>query len=189
MKRLTTIALFAAAVVLAGCGKKDEKKPATTTAAPAAGTAAVAPAGGTAAVAPAGGTAAVAPAGGTAAVAPTGTDPVAPTGAAPTDAEFEAMMGKAITMFESMGKAVDAAGDDCGKLADGLNKVLDDNKDFIEGAKKVQDNAEMKKKGEEWMKGHMDQIMGPMMKVGTAGQKCATDPKFAEFQKRFDEMN
>ena len=177
MKRLTTIALFAAAVVLAGCGKKDEKKPATTTAAPAAGTAA--PAAGTAA--PAAGTAAVDPAAGTAAPAAGGP--------APTDAEFEAMMGKAIGMFESMGKAVDGAGDDCGKLADGLNKVLDDNKDFLETAKKYQDNADMKKKGEEWMKGHMDQIMGPMMKVGTAGQKCATDPKFAEFQKRFDEMN
>jgi hypothetical protein len=39
------------------------------------------------------------------------------------------------------------------------------------------------------MKGHMDEIMGPMMKVGMAGQKCAADPKFAAFQKRFDEMD
>ena len=98
-------------------------------------------------------------------------------------------MAKALVMFNAMAAATDAAGEDCGKLADGLNKVLDDNASFLADAKRFQDNEDMKKRGEEWMKGHMDEIMGPMMKVGMAGQKCASDPKFAAFQKRFDEMN
>ncbi len=140
MKRLTTIALLAAAIAVTGCGKKSDK----TENKPAAG--------------------------------------------APSDAEFEGLMNKFVGMFDAMGAAVDAAGDDCGKLAEGLGKVMDDNKDFMESAKKWKGNAEMDKKAEEWMKGHMDKMMPTMMKIGTAGQKCASDAKFAEVMKRFDEL-
>ena len=190
MKRLTVIALLASAIAFTGCKKKDEgNKPATTENKPAAGTAAgtAAPAAGTAA--PAAGTAAPAdPAAGTA--APAG-DTAAPAGGAamPSDAEFEAMMNKAIGLFDGMAKAVDAAGDDCGKLADGMSKVLDDSKDFIESAKKWKDNAEMDKRAEEWMKGKMEALMPNMMKIGTAGQKCASDAKFIEVMKRMEELN
>ncbi|MBK9036781.1 MAG: hypothetical protein IPL61_36950 [Myxococcales bacterium] len=191
MKRLSVIALLAAAIAFTGCKKKDEgNKPATTEAKPAAGTAA--PAGGTAAPAagtatPAAGTAA--PAGDTTGTPPADTTGTAPTGAGPSDAEFEKMMGNALAMFGAMGKAVDAAGDDCGKLADGIQKVMDDNKDFIETAKKYKDNPDMDKKAEEWMKGHMSEVMEPMMKVGAAGQKCSSDAKFAEVMKKFEELN
>jgi hypothetical protein len=186
MKRLTVIALLASAIAFTGCKKKDEgNKPATTENKPAAGTAAgtAAPAAGTAA--PAAGTAA--PAAGTAAPADPAAGTAAPAGdtagapaAMPSDAEFEAMMNKALGMFDGMAKAVDAAGDDCGKLADGMAKVMDDNKDFIESAKKWKDNPEMDKKAEEWMKGKMEAMMPSMMKIGTAGTKCASDAKFAE---------
>ncbi len=196
MKRLTVIALLASAIAFTGCKKKDEgNKPATTENKPAAGTAAgtAAPAAGTAApaagtAAPAAGTAAPAdPAAGTA--APAG-DTAAPAGGAamPSDAEFEAMMNKALALFDGMAKAVDASGDDCGKLADGMAKVMDDNKDFLESAKKWKDNPEMDKKAEEWMKGKMEAMMPSMMKIGAAGQKCASDAKFTEVMKRMDEL-
>ncbi|MEZ4403608.1 MAG: hypothetical protein R3B06_26525 [Kofleriaceae bacterium] len=176
MKRLSVIALLATAVLFTACKKENkDSKPATTEAAkPAAGTAA-APAA-PAPTAPA----AAAPAD------PTGAP--APTAAAPADADFEANMNKAVAMFEAMGKAAEAAGEDCGKAAEGLGKVMDDNKDFMEQAKKWDADPAFKAKSEEWMKGHMDQLMAPMMKVGTLGQKCATDAKFAEVMKRFDSM-
>jgi len=114
MKRLTVIALLASAIAFTGCKKKDEgNKPATTENKPAAGTAAgtAAPAAGTAA--PAAGTAA--PAAGTAAPADPAAGTAAPAGdtagapaAMPSDAEFEAMMNKALGMFDGMAKAVDA---------------------------------------------------------------------------------
>ena len=74
------------------------------------------------------------------------------------------------------------------KVCDGMAKVMDDNKDFIESAKKWKDNPEMDKKAEEWMKGKMEAMMPSMMKIGTAGTKCASDAKFAEVMKRMDDL-
>lgn len=199
MNRLTVIAMLAAAIAITGCKKKDEGNKPATTEKPAAGSAAgsaVVPAGGSA-VAPAGGSAAmVDPAAGSAAVPAGGSavavDPAAGApaagGPAPTEAEFEAMMGKAVAMFTAMGDAADKSGGDCGKLAESLEKVMADNKDFIEQAKKYKDNPDMDKKGEEWMKAHQDQVMGPMMKVAGAGQKCAGDAKFMAVMEKLGEL-
>lgn len=204
MKRLTLLAMFAAATVaVTGCKKKDDankasEKPAAGSTGSAAGSMA-APAGGSAAgsmAAPAGGSAAPAdPAAGTMGSAAGSAAPADPAagapaagGPAPTDAEFEAMMGKAVAMFKAMGDAADASGGDCGKLAGALEKVMADNKDFIEQAKKYKDNPDMDKKGEEWMKAHQDQVMGPMMKVAGAGQKCAGDAKFMAVMEKLGEL-
>ena len=115
-------------------------------------------------------------------------EPAPPPGSL-TDEQFEAMMAKAIVMFNAMSSAVDVAGGDCGKLADGLNQVLDDYASFIAEAQRRQEDEGVKKRGEEWMQAHMDEVMGPMMKVGTAGQRCFADPAFQSFQQRFDAMN
>ena len=179
MKRLTVIAMFAAAVAFTGCKKKDEGNKPATTEKPATGTTTTTTTTGTA---PAGsGSAAAATtttttttgtatgsATGSAAVDPGAGAPPAG-GPAPTDAEFEAMMGKAVAMFTAMGDAADKSGGDCAKLAASLEKVMADNADFIAQAKKYKDNPDMDKKGEEWMKAHQDQVMGPMMKVAGAG--------------------
>lgn len=115
-------------------------------------------------------------------------EPAPPPPAAPlTDAEFAAMMDQALAMFNAMGAAVDAAGDSCSKLAAGLNRVLDDHAAFVATAKQRQNDEDVKARGEEWMKSHMDEVMAPMMKVATAGQKCTNDAAFAAFQKRFEE--
>lgn len=199
MKKLTLIAMFAAAVAFTGCKKKDEGNKPATTEKPATGTTTTTttttpPTGGSAVVPPTGGSA-VDPGTGAAVVAPgtpgttttttTTTTPGAPT---PSDAEFEAMMGKAVAMFTAMGDAADKAGGDCGKLAASLEKVMADNQGFIDQAKKYKDNPEMDKKGEEWMKAHQDQVMGPMVKVAGAGQKCAGDAKFMAVMEKLGEL-
>jgi len=194
MNRFTVIAVIAAAVAITGCKKKEEgnkpaatDKPVTGPAAPgaempAAGSMA-APGAGSMAAPGAGSMAAgsMDPATGGTVGSAAPTDPAMgapPAGPAPTDAEFEAMMGKAVVMFTAMGAAADKSGGDCGKLAESLDKVMTDNQDFIGMAKKYKGNPETDKKGEEWMKAHQDQVMGPMMKVAGAGQKCSTDAKF-----------
>jgi hypothetical protein len=46
----------------------------------------------------------------------------------------------------------------------------------------------MDKRAEEWMKGKMDAMMPNMMKIGTAGQQCASDPEFIEAMKPLDDL-
>ena len=104
------------------------------------------------------------------------------------DAEFDAIMAEAIAVFDAMGAAVDAGGEDCGKIGDGLNKALDDYPRFVAEAKRFKADEERRKRGEAWMKVHLDELMGPMMKVGRVAQTCAADPSFAAFQKRFGEL-
>ncbi len=191
MKRLSAIALLAASFTFAAC-KKEEKKnaPATTETKPAAGTnapaAPAAPAAGTEApAAPAAPAAPTDPAAGSAAAggaAPAGTAP------AMSDAEFEATMKQMLTLIGQMGSAVDAAGGDCGKLADGMEKVLTDNTAFIEKMKTYKDSADMQKKSGEWMQNHMAEVMGPGMKIAEASQKCASDAKFAAAMKKMEAL-
>ena len=66
--------------------------------------------------------------------------------------------------------------------------VLDANKDFIASASQWRDSAEMDKRAEEWRKGKMDAMMPNMMKIGTAGQQCASDPEFIEAMKPLDDL-
>lgn len=199
MKRITLIATFVAASAFAvtGCKKKDEgNKPATTEATkPAAGTA-TPPAAGSAVTPPAAGSAVTPPAGDPAAMPPAA-DPAAPGGTAampagggavPSDAEFEALMNKTIGMVTAMADAAEKAGDDCGKLADAIDKVMADHKDFIETAKKYKGNPEMDKKAEAWMQKNTDKMMGPAMKLAGASQKCMTDPKFKAVMEKFDDL-
>jgi len=105
-----------------------------------------------------------------------------------SDAEFEATMNQAIAMFDAMAAATDAAAGDCSKLAAGMTTVLDANKDFIASASQWKDNAELDKRAEEWMKGKMEAMMPNMMKIGTAGQQCASDPAFIEAMKPLDDL-
>lgn len=94
------------------------------------------------------------------------------------DADVDALMGQAVAMFAAMGDAADQAGGDCGKLAAALEQIMGDHEAFIAEAKAWNGNAEMDRRGEEWMNSHQDEVMGPMMKVAGEGQKCASDPAF-----------
>ena len=113
--------------------------------------------------------------------------PAADTGG-PTDAEVEAMMAQAMTMFIAMGDAVDAAGSDCGKIAAGLSATLDANREFLATAKQWKGNTAMDQKAEAWMQVHMNELMPHVMKVGTASQTCAGQPAFDAVMKRFEEL-
>jgi len=105
-----------------------------------------------------------------------------------SDAEFEGLMNKAIAMFNAMGAAADAAGDDCHTLSVGFNQVLDDNRAFIDDVNRWEGNAAMNARAEAWMKPRIDQMMPAMMKIGTATTKCASDAEFQTVMKRMDEL-
>lgn len=104
----------------------------------------------------------------------------------PSQSEFDAMMLQAVAMFEAMGQAADAAGGDCGKLADGIDRVFDAHRDFITTAQRYKDNPEMDRMGEAWMKDHGDQVMPAMVKLGNASGPCMSDPRFVEVMKRME---
>ena len=108
--------------------------------------------------------------------------------AGPTDEEFERMMEQAVAMFDAMGAAADANPNDCGKLADAIEQVLTDNEAFLAEARRYHDSPEMDQKGEAWMKANQDRVMAPMMKVATAGQKCASDAKFMAVMERLGKL-
>jgi len=104
-----------------------------------------------------------------------------------TAEQLETMMVKAVAMFNAMGAATDAAGADCGKLTDALNAVLDDNASIVAEIKRFENDEDVKQRGEAWVKDHMEEVMAPLMKIATAGQRCASDAKFQAFQQRFDD--
>ncbi|MEZ4403609.1 MAG: hypothetical protein R3B06_26530 [Kofleriaceae bacterium] len=100
---------------------------------------------------------------------------------------FEATMQQAIRLFVAMGNAADSAAGDCSKAGKALSKVFDDNAAFMAKAKTWDKDPAFRDQADAWMKLHMDEIMAPMMKVGTLGQKCGTDPDFANAMKRLDD--
>lgn len=161
-----------AALAFAGCGKKkDANEPATVPAAVIDPAAPVEPAPATVAepAAPA-----------------TPTTPPAGTAKPLSDAEFEALMGRVVAMFNAMGDAADKHGADCAKLGAALEKVITDHRPVIDEAKKFEQDSAMNQRAETWMKDHQDAVMTPMMKVAGASQKCAGDPTF---QKAMEKMN
>lgn len=112
----------------------------------------------------------------------------APDASAVSDAEFEAMMNRALGMFDAMGAAADAAAGDCHKLAVGFNQVIDDNQAFLDDARRWKDDPAMDARAEAWMKDRMDGMMPVMMKIGTAGQQCSGDAEFQAVMQRLDEL-
>jgi hypothetical protein len=89
------------------------------------------------------------------------------------------MMDKMLDMMEDMGKAVEGANGDCGKMATGVETVLNkyqgdiaDMKAYAEKMKGEKDKA----KAEEMMKKYgprLEKVMPQMMGM----MKCADDPK------------
>jgi hypothetical protein len=93
---------------------------------------------------------------------------------------------KMVSMMEDLGNAVDSAGGDCGKMADGVEAVANkyDLKSMKAEAEKMKGDkanseAMMKKYGDRMQK-VMPKLMGMM--------KCADDPKMKAVQAKFDGM-
>jgi hypothetical protein len=100
----------------------------------------------------------------------------------------DAMMDKMVGMMEEMGKAVESANGDCGKMASSLEDISKKYEGDIKemkamGEKMKNDKAEqerlMKKYGD-----RMQKVMPAMMGMA----KCADDPKMKEVQKKLDGM-
>ncbi|HVK71783.1 MAG TPA: hypothetical protein VM734_00630 [Kofleriaceae bacterium] len=201
MKSMTVIAMFAAAVLFAGC-KKEEKAAGTGTAAGTAeGTAAkpsegTAPAPGTAPGTAAGteaGTAAgteagTAAGGGTATPVEPGTGtatPPAATGPAPSDAEVAAAVDKATKLFTDLGNAVEKNAKDCGAMATAIEKAIDSHKDFIQESQKWKGNQAAEAKLLEGLQktGVMETTMQKMM---PGLQACGSDPKVEAALKKME---
>ena len=105
------------------------------------------------------------------------------------DARFEAMMQTAVAMFTALGRAAQIGGRDCGKVADGRARVLDEHQEFLSIATQLQEDAELKQRGEAWMEAHRDEIATPISQIGEAVHHCASDAKFIAVVKRLEAMN
>ncbi len=91
----------------------------------------------------------------------------------------DAMMDKMLDMMEDMGKAVEGANGDCGKMATGveavMNKYQGDINDMKAYAEKMKGEKD-KEKAEAMMKKYgprLEKVMPQMMGM----MKCADDPK------------
>lgn len=105
-----------------------------------------------------------------------------------TDAEFEAIMARAMSMFDALGNAADAAGVDCGKLAAALTKVLDDHEDFLTRARTWKGDPAARQRSLAWFRAHMDDMMPPLIKVGQASYTCNSDARVVEAMQRLDDL-
>ena len=89
----------------------------------------------------------------------------------------DAMMDKMLDMMEEMGKSVESANGDCGKMADGVTSVIKKYEGDIKEMKEMSEKMKGDKaKTEEMMKKYgprMEKVMPQMMGM----MKCADDPK------------
>ena len=93
---------------------------------------------------------------------------------------------KMVAMMEDLGNAVDKAGDDCGKMADGVEAVAKkyDLKAMKEAAEKMKGNKEEAEKLAKKYGDRMQKVMPKLMGM----MKCADDPKMKAVQAKFQGM-
>ncbi len=93
---------------------------------------------------------------------------------------------KMVTMMEQMGNAVEAAGGDCGKMADGVSAVMDkyDLAALKASAEKMKSD---KAKAEEMMKKYGDRMTKVMPKL-MGMMKCSDDPKMKAVEAKFKDF-
>lgn len=107
----------------------------------------------------------------------------------PPEDRFEQMMRTAIAMFTAMGEAAEAGGKDCGKVAAGLERVLDRHAGFIADAKRLQREPALKQRSEAWMAEHKDEILAPLTKFTAVVQHCVADPAFTKVMARLSALD
>jgi hypothetical protein len=100
----------------------------------------------------------------------------------------DAMMDKMLDMMEEMGKAVEGANGDCGKMAEGVEGVVKKYEGDLKDMKAMSEKMKGDKaKQEELMKKYgprMEKVMPAMMGM----MKCADDPKMKAVQSKLDGM-
>lgn len=106
-------------------------------------------------------------------------------GGSSDDAFFE----KTVSMMEGLAKAIESAGDDCGKMATAVGDFVKKNEGTMkelkakgEELKKDKSKAEALAKSAEKYKDRMMKAMPAVMGM----MKCQDDPKMKELQEKFD---
>jgi hypothetical protein len=100
----------------------------------------------------------------------------------------DAMMDKMLDMMEDMGKAVESANGDCGKMATGVESVVNKYQGDLENMKAAAEKMKGDKaKTEEMMKKYgprIEKVMPAMMGM----MKCADDPKMKAVSEKLKGM-
>ena len=93
---------------------------------------------------------------------------------------------KMVNMMEDLGNAVEKAGDDCGKMADGVEAVAKkyDLKAMKEAAEKMKGDKDAAKKMAEKYGERMQKVMPKLLGM----MKCADDPKMKAVNEKFQGM-
>jgi hypothetical protein len=100
----------------------------------------------------------------------------------------DAMMDKMVGMMEEMGKAVESANGDCGKMATSLEDITKKYEGDIKEMKAMGEKMKGdKEESEKLMKKYGDRIQKVMPQM-MGMMKCADDPKMKEVQKKLDGM-
>jgi hypothetical protein len=101
----------------------------------------------------------------------------------------DALMGKMVDMMEEMAKAVDAAGGDCGKMADSLAPIMKSHEGDMKAIKEMEGKMKDDKAASEALEKkygpRMEKAMGPMM---GGMMKCADDPKMKDLNAKMKDM-
>ena len=84
---------------------------------------------------------------------------------------------KVIAVMGDMNKAVGAAGDDCNKVGDAMEKWAKDNKAFIDWGKAQDKDPDKKKKFDDVCKPKMEGAMKDMSAMMGAMMKCSDNAK------------
>jgi hypothetical protein len=100
----------------------------------------------------------------------------------------DAMMDKMVGMMEEMGKAVESANGDCGKMASSLEDITKKYEGDLKEMKAMGEKMKGDKaKSEELMKKYGDRIQKVMPQM-MGMMKCADDPKMKAVQSKLQGM-
>ena len=101
----------------------------------------------------------------------------------------EKMMEKSVSMMEEIAKVVESSGDDCGKMASGIEGVYKKYEGDIKAMQAMKEKVDSDPKKQEEMKrvamkyaSRLEKVMPAMLGM----MKCADDPKMKEMSEKME---
>ena len=82
------------------------------------------------------------------------------------------MMTDAVTFVTELAAAVEASGADCDALATRFARVMDDNRHFVEQARRYSHERDVDRRSRDWMREHGEPLRVPLATIGPSGQRC-----------------
>ena len=104
----------------------------------------------------------------------------------PSDAELEAMFAKTLELFETLGPAVEAAGQDCAKMATAMEGVLGQYESLLAEARSYEGNAEDDAKADAYFAERGDRLQKSLAKMGPGLSACSEDAEVKRVMARFE---